>query len=131
MLVWGMIVTLTLFFAGDPLFRLFMPDSEAVVHAGVEYLRILAFSQLLQCLEGIAAGSFRGMGKTMPPFISSATSNLVRVVAAYFLSQGPMGLHGIYWAVAIGAAVRGAWIYLWYLGYSRSLPHNDGEAIKV
>lgn len=131
MLVWGMMVTLTLFFAGDPLFRLFMPDSEAVVHAGVEYLRILAFSQLLQCLEGIAAGSFRGMGKTMPPFISSATSNLVRVVAAYFLSQGPMGLHGIYWAVAIGAAVRGAWIYLWYLGYSRSLPHNDGEAIKV
>lgn len=124
---WGLIVTLTLYFAGGSLFRIFMPDNEAVVSVGVAYLRILAFSQLLQCLEGIAAGSFRGMGKTVPPFISSATSNLLRVVAAYFLSRGPMGLTGIYVSVTAGAALRGAWIYLWYLFYMRSLPHQDGE----
>lgn len=127
MLVWGSIVTLTLLFAGAPLFRIFMPDNEAVVLAGVDYLRILAFSQLFQCLEGIAAGSLRGMGKTVPPFIASASSNLARLVAAVFLSRGPMGLHGIYWAVAVGAAVRGLWIYLWYLRHARTLPMQDGE----
>ena len=99
MSVWGLIVTSVLLFAGGPLFRVFVPGNEAVVRAGVDYLRILAISQLFQCLEGIAAGAFRGMGRTIPPFITSATSNLLRLVAAVFLSRGPMGLHGIYWAV--------------------------------
>ena len=131
MSVWGMIVTSVLLFAGGPLFRVFIPGNEAVVRAGVDYLRILAISQLFQCLEGIAAGAFRGMGRTIPPFITSATSNLLRLVAAVFLSRGPMGLHGIYWAVAIGAAVRGAWIYLWYLRHARTLPREDGVAAAV
>ena len=131
MSVWGMIVTSVLLFAGGPLFRVFIPGNEAVVRAGVDYLRILAISQLFQCLEGIAAGAFRGMGRTIPPFITSATSNLLRLVAAVFLSRGPMGLHGIYWAVAIGSAVRGAWIYLWYLRHARALPREDGEAAAV
>ena len=131
MSVWGLIVTSVLLFAGGPLFRVFIPGNEAVVRAGVDYLRILAISQLFQCLEGIAAGAFRGMGRTIPPFITSATSNLLRLVAAVFLSRGPMGLHGIYWAVAIGAAVRGAWIYLWYLRHARTLPRDDGVAAAV
>ena len=131
MSVWGLIVTSVLLFAGGLLFRVFIPGNEAVVRAGVDYLRILAISQLFQCLEGIAAGAFRGMGRTIPPFITSATSNLLRLVAAVFLSRGPMGLHGIYWAVAIGSAVRGAWIYLWYLRHARTLPREDGEAAAV
>ena len=47
------------------------------------------------------------------------------------VTRGPMGLHGIYWAVAIGSAVRGAWIYLWYPRHARTLPREDGEAAAI
>lgn len=128
---WGILVTLTLYFCGGPLFRLFMPDNEAVVRAGIDYLKILAFCQIFQCLEGIAAGAFRGMGRSVPPFITSASANLLRLIAAVFLSRGPAGLFGIYWAITIGAALRGLWVCLWYLRYARSMPKKDGEPAAV
>lgn len=126
---WGVAVTLVLYFGGERIFRLFMPDNDGVVRRGVEYLKILAFSQFFQCLEGIAAGAFRGLGRTVPPFITSAVPNLLRLIAAMLLSRGPMGLIGIYWAVAVGAALRGLWICLWYLRVQRRLPTEDGQPL--
>ena len=123
---WGIIVSLILFFGGRVLFEIFIPNEPAVVEIGVEYMRTLAMIQSIACLEGVAAGIFRGQGKTIQPSISSVTSNVLRVAAAYILARHTsLGLTGIWIAFAAGAALRGSWIYLWYLFHSRKLPKED------
>jgi len=123
---WGLMVAILLYFGGGALYRIFIPNEPEVVAMGIHYLQILAFVQVPACLEGVAAGIFRGMGKTVPPSISSITSNIMRVVLAYgFVYFTDLGLTGIWIAVAISAAVRGIWIVLWYLIYSRKTPKTD------
>jgi len=126
MAFWGLFVALLLFFGGGALFRIFIPNDNEVVAMGVVFLRILAFVQIPACLEGVAAGIFRGQGKTIPPSIASITSNILRVVLAYAsVMFTDLGLNGIWLAAAISSAIRGTWIFIWYMLYSRRLPKQD------
>ena len=129
MSVWGVIVTLIIYFGGGTIFALFLPGEPEVIAMGAHYLQILAVCQFVSCLEGISSGAFRGMGKTTNPSLVSATSNFFRVVAAYFLYRTSLGLDGIWWAVTIGAFVRGAWMFSWYMISSRKLPKEEGVAV--
>ena len=125
---WGFLVAMLLFFGGRTLYGIFVPNEPAVIAMGVFYLQILAFVQIPACLEGVAAGIFRGMGKTVPPSVSSITSNVLRVILAYMTVHfTDLGLTGIWLAVAISAALRGIWVLIWYLVHSRSLPKADEE----
>ena len=125
---WGIIVGLVLFFGGRVLIGIFIPDSPEVVRIGVEYMRILAVVQIPQCIEGVASGVFRGQGKTIPPSVGSVTSNALRVVLAYTLTHyTDLGLTGIWIAIAIGAVIRGLWIYSWYILYSRGKQKTDTD----
>jgi putative MATE family efflux protein len=123
---WGMAVSLVLFFFGAPLLRIFLPFDPDIVEIGARNLRILAIIQIPQCLEGVAAGAFRGQGKTMQPSFSSVCSNILRVLLAYFFTHfTELGLDGIWIAIAISAGIRGTWIFIWYTLYSRKLPKAD------
>jgi len=125
MATWGVITTAVLFFAGGPLFAIFLPGEPEVIAMGANYMRILAAAQVLGCLEGITAGTFRGLGKTVPPSVVSASSNFMRMIAAFFLARTAMGLDGIWWALTLGAMLRGAWIFIWFKFYSRKIPKED------
>jgi len=128
MACWGLFVGLLLYFGGGVLFRVFVPNDREVIEMGIHFLHILALIQIPGCLEGVAAGIFRGQGKTMPPSIASITSNVLRVVFAYgFTYFTDLGLTGIWLALAISAAIRGIWIFIWYLLYSRKMPKLDAE----
>ena len=122
---WGVFTTIVLFFGGGFLFSIFLPDEPEVIAMGANYMRILAACQILGCLEGITAGTFRGLGKTVPPSIVSGTSNFLRMIAAFFLARTAMGLDGIWWAITIGAMLRGAWILIWFRIHARKLPRED------
>ncbi|MCL2373332.1 MAG: MATE family efflux transporter [Defluviitaleaceae bacterium] len=126
MACWGLFVAGVLFFGGSFLIGLFIRDCTEIVAIGAENLRILALVQIPQCLEGVAAGVFRGQGKTLPPSISSIVSNALRVVLAFALVRFTgLGLTGVWIAIAAGAGVRGVWVYVWYLWYSRRVPAVD------
>jgi putative MATE family efflux protein len=126
MACWGMIVSMVLLFAGGALFKVFIPNNQVVVDIGSKYLKILAAAQIPGCLEGVASGSFRGRGKTIPPSITSGTTNALRVVFAFILTRfTSLGLTGIWIALASGSGVRGAWMFVWYLLNSRSAPRED------
>ena len=126
MVCWGAVVSAVLFFGGRFLFTVFIPNNPAVADIGAEYMRILAIIEIPSCLEGVAAGVFRGQGKTIPSSISSGTSNAMRVVLAYILTRfTTLGLTGIWIALSAGAGVRGVWIYIWYLLHSRKTPKED------
>lgn len=112
-LAWGCFVTCLLFFAGEWLFALFLPDP-ALVPTGRTFIRILALCQIPGCVEAVGAGAFRGLGRTLPPSLASIVSNALRVLLAYALASTALGLSGVWWSISLGATLRGIWILAWF-----------------
>jgi putative MATE family efflux protein len=122
--VWGIIVTFVMAVFGESLFRLFLSEPDLVV-MGKVYVRLLATCQVFASLEAVASGLFRGLGKTMPPFIVSTATNVLRVILAYELSQRGFGITGIWIAITLGAIIRGIWLYIWHMRRLRNIPICD------
>ena len=122
MFVYGLIVSIISLVFATPLVSIFLHEQSEII-LGASYMRILAFMQLIACLEGVAAGAFRGRGNTLAPSITSITMNAVRVFIAYFLGIH-FGIYGIWWGVVIGANIRGLWIIIWYYISERKVGVN-------
>lgn len=101
-----------------------MPD-ERIVEMGKNYLWILAFCEVFFCIESLAAGAFRGLGRTAPSSIASIVSNALRVPVVYYLADTSLGLNGIWWGITVTAALRGTWVFIWFLLYARGKPIHD------
>jgi putative MATE family efflux protein len=129
MTVWGILVSLGLFFGGYIIFSAFI-DDHGIRTLGATYLKIFAISQIPMCVEAVAAGTFRGKGKTVPPSVASITSNVIRVPLVYFLSKTPLGLDGVWWGIVISTVFRSAWILGWYLYSTRGQPTRDENLQK-
>lgn len=125
MLLWGVLITLVLLFANRFLFGIFLPGHAEEIALGVVYGRIIAICQISQCLESVSGSVFKGEGNTMPPFVVSATSNVVRMIVAYFLSKTLLGLQGVWIAISGGAVVRGLWAFVWCRLSLRGKPTKD------
>ncbi len=130
MFSWGVIITAVIYFGAAFLFSVFLPDPE-IIAMGVTYLHILAICQIPQCIEATSGSTFKGMGKTIPPSVVSMTSNIIRVFLTYFLSKTALGLNGIWLGLALTAALRGIWSFIWFLVYSRKLPKENAEAEAI
>lgn len=116
----GVVATLLLALAAEPLFAIFIPEAEAIA-LGVVYLRILSVSQFWMAVEILTAGAFIGQGRTAPPAIISITFNALRIPGALLLSATSLGLKGVWWAVSITSIFKGLILAGWYL---RSLYTN-------
>lgn len=121
MFLWGLIISLFMFFFAEQLMSIFFSDP-LEVQMGREYLRIFAFMQIPTCMEGVAAGCFRGRGRTMRPSINSTVFNALRVVLSYYLSLTPLGLSGIWIGLAVGATLRGIFLIGWYIIDAKKMP---------
>jgi putative MATE family efflux protein len=128
MTLWGLFVSLLLFFAGGLIFPLFLPDPK-LLHLGTRYFQILAFCQLPMNLEAVGAGAFKGTGRTLPPALASIVSNIIRPILAFFLASTSLGLYGVWVAVSATAVLRGLWVCLWYFlsGPAKTQGHNPGR----
>jgi len=124
MVLWGSGVGLLMFFAGAPIFRLFITDPE-IVAIGISYMRILAVVQIAQSMDALSASAFDGLGKTLPPTIVSITFNALRVLVAFFLSQTALGIDGIWIGLAFGNLMRGIVLTTWYLLHSRNMYQEE------
>jgi len=115
---WGGLVTAILWFGGEIILAMFLPDfadQNDMRELFITYLRILAACQIFANLEYVAANAFRGKGRTIPPSVSGITSNLIRVPLAFFLSRTPLGVMGVWIAVSFTAGFRGVMVCIWYL----------------
>ena len=66
---------------GNPLLRIFAPDNDAVVKAGMVRLTILASTYFLCGLMDVASGVLRGFGRSLSPMLISLTGScLLRIV---------------------------------------------------
>ena len=128
MIFWGIFVTLFLFLWGGIVFSFFLPAPE-LVFLGRRYMRIFAFCQLSMNMEAVAAGAFKGTGRTIPPTLVSIVTNSIKPVFAFFLSRTALGLYGVWIAITACAILRGTWMCLWYAAAERrrsTSPRRNG-----
>ena len=106
-LIWGSITTLVLVFLGDIIFRAFINEPDAIIK-GVDYLKILGYSQLFMCTEITITGILKGLGRTYIPSVTSIVLNLARIPMAIVLSKPDiLGINGIWWSISISSIFKG------------------------
>lgn len=115
MTIYGIVISVFMFYCANFLYSIFLHNENAIL-LGVDYLRILAFSQLFMIIEAMVSGAFNGLGKTSYPSIVSITFNLLRIVMAIYLSN-IYGLNGIWFAITISSILKGTILYLWFKLY--------------
>lgn len=96
-----LIAALGIFFAADPLMRVFTIDSE-VVDVGVQYLHIVALTFVASGVTFVSSSMFQAMGNTIPSLLTSGMRLLISVVPAILLSR-VAGFH-LTWIWWISAA---------------------------
>lgn len=108
----GFMASFLLFFFAKHIFNFFIPEKETI-EFGINYLKIMAFSQIFMCIELTTAGAFNGISKTLPPSIVSISLNFLRIPIAVALSQ-KIGIDGIWWAITISSIFKGIILYIWF-----------------
>ena len=95
----------------EPIVRIFLHEAEAIA-VGASYLRILALSEILMCLELIAYGTFAGYGQTLFPSLLGIIFTALRIPMAALLSSSGLGLDGVWWAITISSCLKGSLLSL-------------------
>jgi len=121
---YGVFVTIVLFMFANPLTSIFL-DCPYEIQMGGDYLRIIALTQLLFCMEGVAVGSFRGRGLTINPSVVSISSNVLRVIVTYALASTALGITGVWIGIAVAMTAKSVWLLVWYRVNIRKLPRVD------
>lgn len=124
LLVWEGIVTLILIFGGRFFFSLFLQEPAGILDMGATFLRILSVCQVFMALEGACSGTFRGMGRTLPPSVCSISSNSIRPFVCWFLSRR-LGLNGLWIGIVVSTFLRGTSMFIWFTIYKRKIPKLD------
>ncbi len=115
MSVVGVATTLLLYFGAEPIFAIFIPEEESI-RMGVDYLKILSFSQWFMCMEILTAGAFNGLGKTTPPSVVSIALNAARIpLALIFSAESILGLSGVWWSISVTATFKGVILVGWFI----------------
>lgn len=112
--IFGTFCTLLFIFFGNEVFSVFVPE-RAAYEAGGVFLRIDGYSQLFMMLEITMQGVFYGIGRTLPPAITSIVCNYMRIPLAILLVQTGLGVEGIWWAVCITTIAKGIVLLSWFV----------------
>lgn len=114
-----------LFIFPAEIMSLFFHEAGAVA-TGAGYLYVMAFSQVFMVLEIMTTGAFSGYGLTIIPSSVITLLTVLRLPLAYFLSRGPLGLHGIWWAISATSIAKGIVLCSWFLLFqNRRLDHME------
>ncbi len=95
-------------------------EEKELIELGVGYFKILALSQIFQCVEIMTTGAFNGLGITKPASVVGILFNVLRVFMAMVFSA-IFGLEGIWWAITISTLFKGSIIYIMYRNYEKRI----------
>ena len=109
----GIFATVLLFFFAENLFRLFIPKDPDAIVAGIDYLKILAFSQYFMALEIGTTGMLNGLGLTRYPAINAMVLNISRIPMA-LLFMPIFQVNGIWLAMTLSSILKGIFLTLIY-----------------
>ncbi len=114
----GLVNTFILFFFSVPLMQIFFANDPVTQQIGVDYLRIIAVSQVFMCVEITTTGAFYGLGNTALPSVTNTILNLIRIPMAIVLS-GLMGVNGVWWTIGISASLKGVFMFILFIIYAK------------
>lgn len=97
----GVFTTSLLYIFPEMLVRIFNDDPQ-VLPFGVEYLQIIAYSQIFMCIEIVITSAFSGFGKTKIPALVNAVCIGARIPLAALLST-LWGTKGIWWTLTFSS----------------------------
>lgn len=115
--LWGFLTTCILIFLPGSIFSCFIHETNILPY-GIDYLRILGYSQLFMCVEIATQGAFNGLGKTLPPSIVSIVFTSARIPMAILFSHY-LGVIGVWWAISISSIIKGIVLVTWFISYSK------------
>lgn len=115
--LWGLFTTCILVFLPGPIFSCFIHEPNILPY-GIDYLKILGYSQLFMCIEIATQGAFNGLGKTLPPSIVSIVFTSARIPMAILFSHY-LGVNGVWWAISISSIIKGTVLVSWFILYSK------------
>lgn len=115
--LWGFLTTCILIFLPGPIFSCFIHETNILPY-GIDYLRILGYSQLFMCVEIATQAAFNGLGKTLPPSIVSIVFTSARIPMAILFSHY-LGVNGVWWAISISSMIKGIVLVTWFIFYSK------------
>lgn len=124
MFIWGCFTTAVLVFGARPVFSLFIREAD-VIPLGMDYLRVLGYSQMFMCVELMTVGALSGQGKTLQCSVISIVLTAARIPFAMIFGQ-LMGLNGIWWAFTVSSVLKGIVFFVYYLGVLRKLTGEEG-----
>ena len=94
--------------------RIFISDA-AVIDISIDYLQILALSQVFMAALIVFEGAFTGAGDTIPPMTIGVPAALARLPIAYLLCYTfDLGVNGIWWAITSTTIVSGIILVVWF-----------------
>jgi Na+-driven multidrug efflux pump len=112
--IFGTLCSLLFILAGSEVFSLFVPEPEAYRAGGV-YLQISGYSQVFMMLEITTQGVFYGLGRTIPPAVTSIVCNYARIPLAILFARMGMGVEGIWWAISATSIAKGVILTIWFV----------------
>lgn len=126
MMVWGLITTAVLVFLPSYIFKVFIREPE-VIPLGVDYLRILGYSQFFMCLEILTAGAFSAYGKTLPPSVVSIVFTSLRIPGAILLGRTALGLNGVWWSISLSSVFKGVILVVLFMIFMRKFDRRRAQ----
>lgn len=104
--LWGLLIALLFFLFPRQISSVFFHEAD-VIALSVDYLRIIGAGEAFMCLELMAVGAISGMGNTKLCSAITIIFTGMRVPLAFLLSQTPLKLNGIWWALTISSVIKG------------------------
>ncbi len=117
--LWGSFTSALLIFGSRPVFTLFIRE-EDVVPVGMDYLRIIGFSQMFMSMEMMTGGALSGLGRTFQCSVINVLLTGARIPLALLLGR-VWGLDGIWWAFSLSSIVKGIVFFLYQVRVLRKL----------
>ncbi len=94
---------------------MFFIDDEQVVAVAIDYLRIIALSQMFMGAHIVLEGAFAGAGNTVPPMAVSIPGSIARLPVAYYLCYiVGLGVNGVWWALTITTWAKALVLLYWF-----------------
>ena len=108
----GLVFTAVFLGLGSVLVDLFTMDPMVQMQA-LDYVHVLAVSQVFVALEAVEEKVLLGVGKTRPIFWVSVPGNAIRLPLAWLLAvQAGLGAAGVWWTINLSTLLKAAAFHL-------------------
>ncbi len=127
---WGILTTCVLVFLPAPIFSVFIDEAD-VIPLGVDYLRILGYSQLFMCIEILTAGAFSAYGKTLPPSIVSIVFTSLRIPMAIIFGKTALGLNGVWFSISLSSVFKGVILVVLFIMFMKKFDKENTQLNQI